>query len=96
MPVTVVFVLFAVIVIAGAVLVLAGRWDPGMAPTDRPGPPELPDASWDAADVRALKFRVGLRGYRMQDVDAALAALARELDRRPVKRPDDPAIESTD
>lgn len=94
----VVFVLLAVIVIAGAVLVLAGRWDPGMVPPDRPAAAPLPQPPWSAADVRGLRFRVGLRGYRMQDVDAALAALAAELDRRDevVTPPDDSATASTD
>jgi DivIVA domain-containing protein len=32
-----------------------------------------------SADVARLKFRTGLRGYRMEDVDAAFAAFAEAL-----------------
>ena len=32
-----------------------------------------------AADVPALRFRTGLRGYRMADVDAAIASLGEAL-----------------
>jgi DivIVA domain-containing protein len=32
-----------------------------------------------SADVPRLKFRTGLRGYRMEDVDAAFAGLAEAL-----------------
>lgn len=32
----------------------------------------LPDAPLQAADIPGLRFRIGLRGYRMDDVDAAL------------------------
>ncbi len=80
--VMVVFVLFAVLVILGAVLVLTGRVDPSLTTDDRPHATPLPAGPLTAADVRGVKFRVGLRGYRMQDVDAALAAMAAELERR--------------
>jgi DivIVA domain-containing protein len=39
-------------------------------PTDRP---------LTSADIPRLKFRTGLRGYRMADVDAAFAGLAEAL-----------------
>jgi DivIVA domain-containing protein len=39
-------------------------------PTDRP---------LTSADVPRLRFRTGLRGYRMADVDAAFASLAEAL-----------------
>lgn len=80
--VMVVFVLFAVLVILGAVLVFAGRVDPAVTTDDRPSAAPLPAGPLTAADIRGLRFRVGLRGYRMQDVDAALAAMAAELERR--------------
>ena len=47
----------------------------------RPGPPQF-NTPVTAAEVRGARFRVGLRGYRMQDVDALLALVADELDRR--------------
>lgn len=77
-----VYLAFAALVILGAVMILTGRWDPGIAATDRPAAEPLPEGSWQAEDVEALRFRVGLRGYRMEDVDAALAAVAAELRRR--------------
>lgn len=80
--VTVVFVLLAALVVLGTVLVLSGRADPGVRSADRPEPTPLPQGPVTAADVRGLRFRVGLRGYRMEDVDAALAAMAADLERR--------------
>jgi len=41
-------------------------------PTDRP---------LTSADVPALRFRTGLRGYRMADVDTAIASLGEALSR---------------
>lgn len=73
------FIALAALVLLGVGLALAGRLDPGMSGTDRPPAPELPAAPWTAADVRQMSFRVGLRGYRMEDVDAMLAALAAQL-----------------
>jgi DivIVA domain-containing protein len=37
------------------------------------------DRPMTSADVPRLKFRTGLRGYRMADVDAAFAGLAEAL-----------------
>jgi DivIVA domain-containing protein len=36
----------------------------------------LPDRPLTAEDVTHLRFRTGARGYRMQDVDAALERIA--------------------
>jgi DivIVA domain-containing protein len=45
------------------------------APPDS-GDPALPaDRPLHAADIPRLRFRIGVRGYRMADVDAALDAL---------------------
>jgi DivIVA domain-containing protein len=42
--------------------------------------PGLPaDRLLRSEDIPGLRFRVGLRGYRMSDVDAALDAVARSL-----------------
>lgn len=77
-----VYLALAALVVLGVVMVLTGRWDPALSPTDRPLAEPLPSGPWRSADVEGLRFRVGLRGYRMEDVDAALAALAAELRRR--------------
>lgn len=66
--------------ILGAALALTGRWGVGITGTDRPGPHELPEPGyWSGDDVANARFRVGLRGYRMEDVDAALASLSQQL-----------------
>jgi DivIVA domain-containing protein len=39
----------------------------------------LPDRPLTADDVAGLRFRTGLRGYRMEDVDAAIARLGDAL-----------------
>lgn len=73
-----VFVALAVLVILGAALVLTGRASASSMDTDA-APAPLPSGEWTASDIEGLQFRVGLRGYRMEDVDAALAALAADL-----------------
>ena len=74
------FIAIAALVILGAALALTGRWGVGVTGTDRPGPPELPqDGHWSSEEVANVRFRVGLRGYRMEDVDAALSSLAQQL-----------------
>lgn len=68
------------LVILGAALAVTGRWGVGISATDRPGPPALPEnGRWSSDDVANAKFRIGIRGYRMEDVDAALASLAQQL-----------------
>lgn len=47
----------------------------------RTSPAELPESTVSGADVRALRFAVALRGYRMTDVDWSLEKIADELDR---------------
>jgi DivIVA domain-containing protein len=39
----------------------------------------LPDRPLTSADIPRLRFRVGLRGYRMDDVDAALQRIQQGL-----------------
>ncbi len=72
-----VFVAFAVLVILGAALLLTGRADPGTDQAD--DAPAALESPVTAEAVRSLRFRVGLRGYRMEDVDAALATIAADL-----------------
>ncbi|MDP4013014.1 MAG: DivIVA domain-containing protein [Candidatus Nanopelagicales bacterium] len=74
-----VFVLLGLIVTLGAALVLLGRID-ATPRTGRPAPQTFPpDGGWTAESVERLKFRVVLRGYRMDEVDSALASMAQEL-----------------
>lgn len=72
-------VLVGVVVLLGAALLLAFN-DDGV-PDDAPDHGDLgvPDRLLTADDIPALRFRTGLRGYRMEDVDAALERVAQSL-----------------
>jgi DivIVA domain-containing protein len=78
----VVFVFTAAVVVFAVAAVAAGRGD-GMAtvPPDR-SPDPLPEGPLSADDLAAARFAVGLRGYRMDQVDAVLDRLQVELVRR--------------
>lgn len=68
------------VVIFFLAVVVFGRGEQ-MAPLDaRTAPAELPEAGIESGDVTALRFSMALRGYRMSDVDWALARLGQELD----------------
>jgi len=47
----------------------------------RTSPAELPDGGIAGPDIRGVRFAVGVRGYRMSDVDWTLDRLADEVDR---------------
>jgi DivIVA domain-containing protein len=68
------------IALLGGVAIALSILDHGLEnePVDHPdlGVPERP---LTAADVPGLRFRVGWRGYRMDDVDAAMDRLAQSL-----------------
>ena len=52
-----------------------------IAPLDpRTAPAELPESGVSAADVRAVRFSMAVRGYRMSDVDWTLDRIGEELD----------------
>jgi DivIVA domain-containing protein len=68
----IVAVLVGIAVLTGIAVVLAVTGTPiSDEPVDR-ADPGLPDGALSAADIPGLRFRIGLRGYRMDDVDAAL------------------------
>ena len=72
-------VLVGVVVLIAAALVLTlheGGWQ--NEPEDH-GDLGLPDRLLRAEDIQSLRFRTGARGYRMQDVDAALERIAQSL-----------------
>jgi DivIVA domain-containing protein len=71
----------AVAAVVFAVAALAvGRFDRmSQAPPDAPFVEPLPTGPVSSADVRAARFAMCLRGYRMSEVDAVLARLADEL-----------------
>ncbi len=61
-------------------VVVFGRGEQ-IAPLDpRTAPAELPESGISAADVRAVRFSMAVRGYRMSDVDWTLDRIGDELD----------------
>jgi DivIVA domain-containing protein len=79
-----VVVVVEVVAVAAVVFVVAalavGRFDRmSQAPPDAPFVEPLPAGPVSSADVRAARFAMCLRGYRMSEVDAVLARLADEL-----------------
>ncbi len=76
-------VVLALAVVLCTVLVAGGRGDSlGELSADRP-PARLPeDRPVRPDDVNGLRLGVGLRGYRMDEVDEVLDVLADELARR--------------
>jgi len=80
--VTLVLLLLALAVVAGVAAVAAGIVAGGLDdPTTTVPPRELPPGRPRGADVAALRFVPALRGYRMDQVDAAMDRLAEEIER---------------
>ena len=80
---TVFLVLLLLAVVAGVVAVATGRVGGGMGPVVGTSPHVgLPEGPVQPEDVDAVRFSVGLRGYRMDEVDAVLARLREELRER--------------
>jgi DivIVA domain-containing protein len=81
--VTLVFLLAAILVIAAGTMLAVGRL--GELPEVEPdrAPLALPDGRPLAReDVDGVRFAVGMRGYRMDEVDDVLDRLAAEVDER--------------
>jgi DivIVA domain-containing protein len=72
-----------VLVLGVAVVAGVGRGG-GLKPVydDRPDALVPAGVPLTGAAVRSVRFSVGLRGYRMDEVDALLAQLADQLDER--------------
>jgi DivIVA domain-containing protein len=71
--------LLVALVVVGAAAYVVGRVDGGEPePGDRPGD-GLPEGRLAPDDLRRARFGVGVRGYRMTEVDAVLERLAGEL-----------------
>lgn len=73
-----VFAVLALVLIVALGLILAGRLPPVPQPASGPMVPRLPEHP-SAADVDQLRLPVAFRGYRMQEVDAALATLRNRI-----------------
>lgn len=87
---SVIFVLLGLLIVAGAALLLVGKLDASPSGDESGGPTVPPTSGWSADAVERLKFRVVLRGYRMDEVDAVLASLAEELRSRSLREESDP------
>ena len=76
------FAILVVLAMGGIAMVAAGRGAPmGPAYDDRPDVTVPRDGELGAEDLRRVRFSLGLRGYRMSEVDALLDRLAREKER---------------
>lgn len=77
------FAILIVLALGGVALVAAGAGQPmGEEYGDRPDALVPADRPLGAADLRRVRFSVGLRGYRMDEVDALLERLAAEAEQR--------------
>ena len=77
------FTLVVVLLIGAVAVVASGRWG-GMneAYDDRPDMRVPTNRLLDAGDIESSRFGVGVRGYRMDEVDSLLERLAREVAER--------------
>jgi DivIVA domain-containing protein len=79
------FIVVGVAVIAGAALLISGRWRDGLEeiPADASTPidfaADVPVGSLSAADIDEVRLDQAARGYRMEDVDDLLGRLAQEI-----------------
>ncbi len=73
-----VFVILGIGLLVALALVLAGKLPPVPQPTHGPRQALLPEQP-TAADIDQLRLPVALRGYRMEDVDAALTVLRNRI-----------------
>jgi DivIVA domain-containing protein len=75
------FAILVVLVMGGVAAVAAGRGAPlSEAYDDRPDALVPAEGPLRAEDLRRVRFSLGLRGYRMSEVDALLDRLARQLE----------------
>jgi DivIVA domain-containing protein len=77
------FTLVVVLLIGAVAVVASGRWG-GMndAYDDRPDMRVPANRVLSAEDIEASRFAVGVRGYRMDEVDSLLERLAQEVAER--------------
>jgi DivIVA domain-containing protein len=77
------FALLVVVLIGAVAVVASGRWGAmGEAYDDRPDVLVPARHALTAADIESSRFGVGVRGYRMDEVDTLLERVAREVAER--------------
>lgn len=79
---TPVFVIVGIAVVIAVALLAVGRLGELPAATRDRAPLEIPDDELTADDVDAVTFAVGLRGYRMDEVDVVLDRVSSDLAER--------------
>ena len=74
------FAVLIVLALGGVAVVAAGRG--GSLPEAHPDRPDVlvPEGPLTGEDLRRVRFTLGVRGYRMSEVDALLARLADQLE----------------
>ena len=83
-------VLLTIAVVAGVAAVASGLVSGGLDEPASPIPERaLPEGPLTGQDVADLRFVQAFRGYRMDQVDAAMASLGAELDRLRALLPSD-------
>jgi len=88
-----VFAILLVLALGGIAAVAAGRGTPlAPATADRPEVALPTHRTLAASDLRTVRFSLGFRGYRMDEVDALLDRLATELESREPGGAADPGI----
>lgn len=80
---TLVFILVAIAVIAGIVLLATGRVRDGLPDVDETrtalGMPQAPVGDLRPEDIEQVRIDQALRGYRMDEVDALIDRLTAEI-----------------
>ena len=77
--VTFVYALVGIAVVIAVALLAVGRLGELPPPPPDRAPLDLPPTTLDADDVDGVRFAVGLRGYRMDEVDVVLDRVADDL-----------------
>jgi DivIVA domain-containing protein len=90
-------VLLTVAVVAGVVAVVSGVVSGGLSEPETQVPVRtLPAGPLTGQDVAGLRFVQALRGYRMDQVDAAMDRLGAEIDRLRALVPPDERLPPTE
>lgn len=83
------FLAIVMVLVLGGIAVVAAGAGGAMQPVhpDRPDATVPADRMLTPEDLRAVRFSVGVRGYRMDEVDTLLERLAEELAQRDAQPP---------